>query len=137
MPINIEIGLNAIASYRRMNYEIWYALAEFVDNSTQSYANHKAALEEVYNREGEGLEVRITYERTGVEPMFRIVDNAIGNGLRGVAARAADRQCSRQSKRALPLRHGHEDRLVLDRKSLGNYHQETRRRLMSTPSKLM
>ena len=78
MPINIEIGLNAIASYRRMNYEIWYALAEFVDNSTQSYANHKVVLDEAYNLEGEGLEVRITYERTGVEPMFRIVDNAMG-----------------------------------------------------------
>ena len=78
MPINIEIGLNAIASYRRMNYEIWYALAEFVDNSTQSYANHKEALDEAYNREGDGLEVRVTYERRGVEPMFRIVDNAMG-----------------------------------------------------------
>ena len=78
MPINMEIGLNAIASYRRMNYEIWYALAEFVDNSTQSYANHKGVLDEAYAQEGEGLEVRITYERTGAEPMFRIVDNAMG-----------------------------------------------------------
>ena len=78
MPINIEIGLNAIASYRRMNYEIWYALAEFVDNSTQSYANHKSELDEAYDREGEGLEVRITYDRKGPEPIFRIVDNAMG-----------------------------------------------------------
>ena len=78
MPINIEIGLSAITSYRRMNYEIWYALAEFVDNSTQSYANHKEALEKAYDREGESFEVRITYERTGEEPMFRIVDNAMG-----------------------------------------------------------
>ena len=80
MPISIEIGLNTIASYRRMNYEIWYALAEFIDNSTQSYANHRAVLDEAYKREGEGegLEVRITYERTGTEPMFRIVDNAMG-----------------------------------------------------------
>ena len=78
MPINIEIGLNAIASYRRMNYEIWYALAEFVDNSTQSYADHTAELDAVYAHEDEGLEVRITYERGGLEPMFRIVDNAMG-----------------------------------------------------------
>ena len=78
MPINIEIGLNAIASYRRMNYEIWYALAEFVDNSTQSYANHKGELDEAYERDSEGLEVRITYERGGVEPMLRVVDNAMG-----------------------------------------------------------
>jgi hypothetical protein len=78
LSINIEIGLNAIASYRRMDYEIWYALAEFVDNSTQSYANNKAALDEAYGRDGEGLEVRITYERLGNEPIFRIVDNAMG-----------------------------------------------------------
>ncbi len=78
MPINIEIGLNAIASYRRLNYEIWYALAEFVDNSTQSYANHKAELDEAYKEEETGLEVRITYERKGTEPMFRVVDNAMG-----------------------------------------------------------
>lgn len=78
MSINIEIGLNAIASYRRMDYEIWYALAEFVDNSTQSYINNKAALDDAYERDGEGLEVRITYERKGSEPLFRIVDNAMG-----------------------------------------------------------
>ncbi|MBM2716157.1 ATP-binding protein [Mesorhizobium caraganae] len=78
MTFNIEIGLNAIASYRRMNYEIWYALAEFVDNSTQSYANNKDALDAAYEREGEKLEVRITYERQGNDPVLRIVDNAMG-----------------------------------------------------------
>jgi hypothetical protein len=76
--LNIEIGLNAIASYRRMNYEIWYALAEFIDNSTQSYANNKAALDGAYAHEGEGLEVRITYERQGDDPVLRIADNAMG-----------------------------------------------------------
>lgn len=55
MTLNIEIGLNAIASYRRMAYEIWYALAEYVDNSTQSYANNKEALDSRYEQEGEGL----------------------------------------------------------------------------------
>lgn len=78
MSINIEIGLNAIASYRRMDYEIWYALAEFVDNSTQSYANNTDVLDAAYANEGESLEVRITYERKGDEPIFRIVDNAMG-----------------------------------------------------------
>lgn len=78
MTLNIEIGLNAIASYRRMNYEIWYALAEFVDNSTQSYLNNKGQLDKVYTKEGEGLEVRITYERQGADPVLRIVDNAMG-----------------------------------------------------------
>jgi hypothetical protein len=78
MTLHLEIGLNAISSYRRMAYEIWYALAEFVDNSTQSYANNKEALDEAYQREGEGLEVRITYERQGNDPVLRITDNAMG-----------------------------------------------------------
>ena len=78
MAIQLEIGLNAIASYRRLDYEIWYALAEFVDNSTQSFANHAEVLKDAYENEGEGLEVRITYERTGAEPLVRIVDNAMG-----------------------------------------------------------
>ena len=78
MSIHIEIGLNAIASYRRMSYEIWYALAEYVDNSTQSYANNKAELDVAYAQAGEELEVRITYERQGSDPVLRIVDNAMG-----------------------------------------------------------
>jgi hypothetical protein len=76
--ISIEIGLNAIASYRRMDYEIWYALAEFIDNSTQSYLDHKVQLDTAYEQDGEGLEVRITYDRHGSEPLLRIVDNAMG-----------------------------------------------------------
>jgi hypothetical protein len=78
MTLKIEIGLNAIANYRRMSYEIWYALAEFVDNSTQSYFNNKQILDEAFAKDGEGLEVRITYERQGNDPVLRIVDNALG-----------------------------------------------------------
>lgn len=77
-PIHIDIGLSAISSYRRMNYEFWYALAEFVDNSTQSYANNRVPLLSAHEEEGESLEVRITYERRGEQPLLRIVDNAMG-----------------------------------------------------------
>jgi hypothetical protein len=76
MSLNLEIGLNAIRNYRRMAYEIWYALAEFVDNSTQSFFNNRAALEEALAREGEGLEVRISYDRD--QGLLRVVDNAMG-----------------------------------------------------------
>ncbi len=81
MSLQMEIGLNAIASYRRLDYEIWYALAEFVDNSTQSFLNHRKELEATYEQEGEGLEVRITYERTGRDQVLRIADNAMGMDL--------------------------------------------------------
>src|SRR5262249_52952909 len=46
--------------------------------STQSYADNKSALDAAYAKEGERLEIRITYERLGDEPVFRIVDNAMG-----------------------------------------------------------
>lgn len=76
MSLMLEIGLNSISNYRRMDYEIWYALAEFVDNSTQSYFNDRAILDEAFAREGETLEVRISYDRDG--GFLRIVDNAMG-----------------------------------------------------------
>lgn len=73
---NLEIGLQAIANYRRMDYEFWYALAEFVDNSTQSYANNRTALDAAFASEGESLEVRIVHDRDN--GVFRITDNSMG-----------------------------------------------------------
>jgi len=79
MNLEFQIGLNAILNYRRMSYEIWYALAEFVDNSTQSFFNNRDELIRAYEDEGAGskLEVHITYEREPSQ-VLRIVDNAMG-----------------------------------------------------------
>lgn len=77
MSMKLHIGLNAISNYRRMDYEIWYALAEFIDNSTQSYLNNKESLDAALAEEGEeSLEVRISYDRE--QGLMRIVDNAMG-----------------------------------------------------------
>jgi len=73
---NLQIGLQAIANYRRMDYDFWYALAELVDNSTQSYANSHEVLDKVFAAEGESLEVRIVHDREN--GVFRITDNAMG-----------------------------------------------------------
>jgi hypothetical protein len=59
-----------------MDYAIWYALAEFVDNSTQSYLNNQNKLDEVYSVEKERLELRISYDRES--GLLRITDNALG-----------------------------------------------------------
>jgi hypothetical protein len=40
MNADFEIGPSAISAYSRLNYVMWYALAEFVDNSTQSRLNY-------------------------------------------------------------------------------------------------
>jgi len=74
MPIHMEIGLEAIGNYRRMSYEIWYALAEFVDNSTQSYFNNAEQLDRMFEQEDSCLKVKITYDGNKLS----ICDNAMG-----------------------------------------------------------
>src|SRR4051794_19222999 len=72
------IGLDAIASYRRLSYEPWYALAEFVDNATQSFFDNRQALLDAVGgkRKGPPLEVGIVYSRQ--DDLLRISDNAAG-----------------------------------------------------------
>lgn len=79
MAVSLEIGSDAILAYKRLSYTPWYALAEFVDNSTQSYFNNRRALDEAYGDEGTTLEIRIVYDRT--TGVLRISDNAMGMSL--------------------------------------------------------
>ena len=72
MDAELIIGPEIIRAYERLSYKTWYALAEFVDNSTQSYFDNR----ELFERLGERLEVSITYDRTN--GTIRIVDNAFG-----------------------------------------------------------
>jgi histidine kinase/DNA gyrase B/HSP90-like ATPase len=77
MTMQLELGLDVIRSYKRMAYEPYTALGEFVDNSTQSYFNNKEALDRAYASEGDLLTVSIIYEKDG-PGLFRITDNAMG-----------------------------------------------------------
>jgi len=80
--IQLRLGLDVIRSYKRLNYTPWHALAEFIDNSTQSYFNNRAALDTVYAKEGEGLLVSIVYDREAPDNgLVRIADNAMGMSL--------------------------------------------------------
>lgn len=80
MPdISLKIGLDVLRSYRRLAYTPWYALAEFIDNSTQSYFNDKRALDKAYAREGRRLVVDIAYDRSS--GTMTITDNAMGMSL--------------------------------------------------------
>jgi hypothetical protein len=80
VKVKLQFGLDVILSYRRLPYTAWYALAEFVDNSTQSYEDHKADLDAAYGEEGDILEVAIVYDKN--EPgLLRIADNAMGMSL--------------------------------------------------------
>ena len=58
--------------YKDLNYKLWYAIAEFVDNSSQSYIDNKKELDA--SRE-KNLEIRIGFDN-GEQLM--VVDNSYG-----------------------------------------------------------
>lgn len=66
------------ANYRRLSYKWWYALAEFVDNSTQSYMDNREALDTALNREDEQFRVIISTD----DDFLRISDNAMGMSIK-------------------------------------------------------
>lgn len=75
--MELQIGLDIINSYKRLSYSPWHALAEFVDNSTQSYFNNKELLDGALKKENETLGVHIVYDSQG-DGLVRISDNSIG-----------------------------------------------------------
>ena len=74
-PIQIELGLSVIQSYKRLSYTPWHAIAELVDNATQSYFNNKELLDAAFTTTGDHLVVGIAYDRGG---LLRVSDNAMG-----------------------------------------------------------
>lgn len=78
MEIKLQIGLDVISSYKRLAYTPWHAIAEFIDNSTQSYFDYKDELNTLYSKEGEGLTVSVSYDKDRSDGFLRIADNAMG-----------------------------------------------------------
>lgn len=76
MTIQLQLGLEVIQSYKRLSYTPWHAIAEFIDNSTQSYFDNKALLDTEYAKTGECLEVAVVYDKDS--GLLRITDNAMG-----------------------------------------------------------
>ncbi len=77
--VPLRLGYEIIRSYKRLNYTAWHALAEFVDNSTQSYFDHKSELDRRHRNSKVKLRVSITYDsRTD---HLRIEDDAMGMNL--------------------------------------------------------
>jgi Histidine kinase-, DNA gyrase B-, and HSP90-like ATPase len=78
MTIQLVIGPEAITSYQRLSYTAWHAIAEFIDNSTQSYIDNKDVLDAQLKKEGQPFEVSIVYEPNDGNGMLRVSDNAMG-----------------------------------------------------------
>ena len=75
--MKVRLGLGAFRSFKRLSYTPWHALAEFIDNSTQSYRDNKAALVAASSGPGAPLTVEIEYSRAKGGKL-RISDNAMG-----------------------------------------------------------
>lgn len=81
--LEFQIDASAILNYKRLDYSFWFALAEYVDNSTQSYLNNKTALDEQFREDNESLEVVITYDKQ--QNNLTIRDNAMGMNFEELA----------------------------------------------------
>src|SRR6516164_1002691 len=73
---DLSIGTQAIDAYSRLSYSMWNALAEFIDNSTQSRCNYDSIINDVLAQEGKPLTVEIIHNRP--EKTITIEDNSIG-----------------------------------------------------------
>jgi len=78
--LNLTFTANIAESYKRLSYKLWYALAEYIDNSTQAYSDNREELSKQLVIDGETLYVNIQYYRGNSleEDYFEILDNSIG-----------------------------------------------------------
>lgn len=75
--INIRPTSSVYATYKRLSYQPWTAIAEFVDNSTQSFYDHKDEL--MSQKYVKGLNITIKYIEDTVEgDRLEIIDDAYG-----------------------------------------------------------
>lgn len=79
--INIRPDVSVYATYRRLSYTPWYAIAEFVDNSTQNYYDHRGNLLAAYKKDGTSNKLRVEITYDSERNTLTIVDNANGMNL--------------------------------------------------------
>lgn len=78
--INIRPTTSVYATYKNIRYDPWTAIAEFVDNSTQSYYDNTEKLNST--KYWNGLAVDIEYKRDKVSGDHLIIkDNAYENAI--------------------------------------------------------
>lgn len=74
--LDIRPGVSVLAVLRHLNYRPWYALAEFVDNSLESFAGHSESLRQLHGQDLK-LHVRIDVD-TAPPARITIRDDAAG-----------------------------------------------------------
>jgi len=74
--LSIRPGVGILSVLRHLNYKPWFAIAEFVDNSLQSYLQNRARLRDLHGDDFK-LKVEVEIERSdGMR--LRVRDNAAG-----------------------------------------------------------
>ncbi len=76
--MELILGYEILESYKRLSYKAWYAFAEFIDNSTQSYRNHKDELDRCYEEDKNRLTVTVSYSNSKTNGFIKVEDNAYG-----------------------------------------------------------
>lgn len=74
--VNIRPGVAILSVLRHLNYRPWFAMAEFVDNSLQSFIDYKKELQ-IADGDGYGLRVDIEFDPID-HGRITIRDNAAG-----------------------------------------------------------
>lgn len=71
--LNIQPQAGVLGVFSRLNYKPWYAIAEFVDNSTQSFYSHQDNLAE------QGINnLHVSVEYDDAKDILTIIDDAFG-----------------------------------------------------------
>lgn len=74
MELNIQPGASILNVFSRLSYKPWYAIAEFVDNSTQSFLSHEKEMQQI-----EGFDkLRVDVKYDAEANTLVITDNAFG-----------------------------------------------------------
>ena len=74
--VDIRPGVSVLAVLRHLNYRPWFSLGEFVDNSVQSFLDHRRELEELHGQDFKlGVEIDIDL---ALPARISIRDNAAG-----------------------------------------------------------
>src|SRR3990172_2859396 len=74
--VNIRPGVSILSVLRHLNYKPWYALAEFVDNSIQSFLDYQEELKLI---EGPDYRLKVTIDiNLKDDGQITIRDNAAG-----------------------------------------------------------
>jgi hypothetical protein len=81
--VNIRPGVGILSVLRHLNYKPWFAMAEFVDNSLQSYLQNRDELQRLH---GDAFRLKVEVEIDRADEMrIKVRDNAAGIARREYA----------------------------------------------------